>query len=102
MLADGILIRIERWRLHGGTRPYPRGCRINVCLFGVLLVVCDELGISLLIGRFSVVVSRSIRTMLAGNLNVLEATLCVSSPRVVPAFIIVDVGAERFSIQVSM
>lgn len=59
LVANQVVMRVQRWSMAIGTFPSPRVMAITLTLQGIPLVLCDEEGVSSLISKFAMVESES-------------------------------------------
>lgn len=74
VMADSILLHLQRWSSVRGAFPNPRAIRLRISLEGIPLILCDEEGVSLLVWKFNKVEAGSLQFAPAGSLTTIEAS----------------------------
>lgn len=75
LVAEGVLLHLQRWSLARGIFPNMREVRLCISLRGLPVILCDEEGISLLVKSFMMVEEGSLYFVPEGSLTTIDVTL---------------------------
>lgn len=75
---------------------------MTIRLAGAPVVLCDDLGASLLVGGFREVLPGSVKVFPVGDVNILEAVVLVNIPKMIPSVAVADLGGVNLPIRVPL
>lgn len=100
VMADGLVLRVEKWEVSWGTFPNPQLVKARIRLSGFPLILFDEVGSSFITSPFGAAVEVPVSLITDGINLRLKIGLRVGCVRDIPVVVTVDFDGCRLLVWV--